>query len=314
MAIALNESDYEIEPCGPAGRRVLVADGQLFKGKMTATGQFVVVKVMHTRLSTDPVRVQTAFQREVEVLAKLEHPAVLPLVGFSFRRSESDPSPVIVTKFLKNGSLDNALAQERNGTPLDGWDATKKSICVFGIAVGMRYVHSKNVIHRNLKPSKVLLDDNLEPCIGGFELSRLVDGSDVQLTMNIGTPFFMAPELFSEDFDDTYTSKIDIFSFAVLLYQMFSSNTELDGGRPWKSAQQYLRGIENGERLKRDPAIPDFYWDLITKCWNSDPNQRPDFNVIVTTLRSNRSSYMFPGTNCSALEEYENRILNPVKH
>ena len=73
--------------------------------------------------------------------------------------------------------------------------------------------------------------------------------------------------------------------------------------------------VGRGARLARPPggAIPDFYWDLIVRCWDQNPSKRPTFVEILAVLQMERASYAFPGADLGALEEYERRILEGVE-
>ena len=76
---------------------------------------------------------------------------------------------------MPNGTVADLLKKEREGNPDPRWDATKKSICVFGVAAAMAYVHSKGILHRDLKTANVFVNDQFEPVIGDFGLARMVN-------------------------------------------------------------------------------------------------------------------------------------------
>ena len=80
--------------------------------------------------------------------------------------------PTIITEYASNGSLDRIIELERLNMAIPEWDDTKKLINLYGIAMGMSYLHSKHIIHRDLKPANIFLDDHLYPKIGDFGLSK----------------------------------------------------------------------------------------------------------------------------------------------
>jgi serine/threonine protein kinase len=145
------------------------------------------------------------------------------LLGFGFN---SSAVPIIVTELMLKGTLRDALKKQFARTPVPGWNATRQSICVFGIVAAMAHLHSQDIIHRDLKPGCVLLNDHMEPVVGGFTLSQRRQPG-IERGMG-GTPVFMAPELVADedDCDDYYSA--DVYSFGVLLYHFFAEPKELD--------------------------------------------------------------------------------------
>jgi serine/threonine protein kinase len=102
---------------------------------------------------------QARFDRQVQILASLDHPTLLSLRGFSppASSSPSDP-PAIVTNFVTGGSLQQLVDAGKKGKANRLWDDTHRLIVLYGIAVGMAVLHSKRIIHRDLKPSHILLN------------------------------------------------------------------------------------------------------------------------------------------------------------
>lgn len=259
----------------------------------------------------------STLMRELSIMASVNHPATLGLVGFQLAgdnasEDEGDPQlpmgPMILTPLMTNGALDEMLKKEFNKQAPPQWNATAKSKVVFGIAVGMAYLHSLGIVHRDLKPANVLLNENFEPVVADFGLSRLCD---IAMTGALGSPLFMAPELLDEY--PRYDGAVDVFAYAVLLYQLFSDNLMFDDGRRPERACQVVFKTQAGRRLQRQPEIPDFYWDLITRAWKGVPEDRLEFCEIIELLQREREKYAFPGTDMSQLEEYEKRMLQGVE-
>jgi serine/threonine protein kinase len=212
-AIRSRMSSIEYDPkSSPLGRG---AFGVVYPGqrRARADGRWqwceadVAVKVIAQTKNSPPLK---NLQAEIELMCSVRHPAVLSAFSWDHRPVGDDPTPchIIVTRRLPT-SLDKVLAQERKGLSPPKWDATRKSIVALGMAAGMAYLHTKKpnpILHRDLKPENVLLDDNLEPIICDFGLSRTIDAQDLYArTLNIGTPAYMAPEMLgvgSEYVDD----------------------------------------------------------------------------------------------------------------
>lgn len=216
---------------------------------------------------------------------------------------------IVVMEFFKNGDL-LTLTKEylsSNGAKNEKMNPTIRSKIIFGTAVTLKQLHKKKVIHHDVKNSNVYLDDKLEPKLGDFELAKFSNQNEI--VTRTGTPLYMAPELFSDDYE-TYSFSIDVYSFSILLYNMFTEKLELDNNKPFRYAQKYMMFVSRGARPKRIDAIPDHYWDLIQMCWKEVPEERPTFDQIVTILKDDKFALEEFGlkTNLDELHEYQKRI------
>jgi serine/threonine protein kinase len=122
-------------------------------------------------------------------------------------------------------NLQNVIDQSTQAAALHDWDATTKSIVTLAIVSGMAYLQVQNLIHRDMKAEKVLLDSNFHPRIRGFHFSTaLCPKGQTRMTMNLGTPLFMAPEIPHRG--DDYASPVDVYAqiCGALLYVMLSEN------------------------------------------------------------------------------------------
>jgi serine/threonine protein kinase len=173
------------------------------------------------------IQSQKRFMREVEISLGLKHPVLLPLFSFSVL-------PVAVAMPRLPADLQKVLNEARAhpGTDLFDfdpyriqWNATKRSIAVIGIAAGMEFLHDANVIHRDLKPSNVLIDQQSFPRIADFGFSKILSTGPehvdraVNMTIEVGTPLYMAPELWT-DASGAYTQSVDIFAYAMIPHEL----------------------------------------------------------------------------------------------
>jgi serine/threonine protein kinase len=238
---------------------------------------------------------------ELVTLATNQHPATQKLVAFSF--GESSHVPVqIVTEFTPNGSLSEALDSERNKKTAI-LDATAKSKIIFGIVSGLASLHARGFLHRDLKPFNVLLNERFEPIVSGFALSRPYAGG-IALRQQAGTPLYIAPEMWGKD---NYDFSIDVFSFAITLYQIFADLGTFDDGKSAKSHGALHQRITEGARYARKPEIPDYHWGVIVRCWTQDPKGRPTFQQLLEEFHDNHG-YILPGADQSAVLAYENQV------
>jgi serine/threonine protein kinase len=270
--------------------------GSVCKGVEKATGRPVAIKLVLRPVNEEQEEQQLI--RELSILATNEYPGTLRLIGFQISRDSRQP--IIVTELLANGTLQDVIMNERR-SPVPEWDATKKSICVFGVAAAMAYLHSGGILHRDLKPSNILLNGSYEPVIGDFALA--VHYSN-ELESHTGTTLFMAPEVIK---GEKCNFPSEVYSFAVTLYSIFETPDELSDGEKAQTSFQLARKVTGGIRFAKKPGIPDFYWQLIESCWQQDPNKRPQFHNLVDDFRQSHA-YVLPGANLAQVQAYEEKV------
>jgi serine/threonine protein kinase len=196
------------------------ACGEVFLMEDLKTGDRVAVKKLHS--VTQP-KDQKSFIREIVVPLQLNLPGIVKLIGFSFPEPDTATTQgkrgVIITEVMPNGTLEAMIKAKHEGRPTPQFGATEFSKAIFGIASTMARVHKQSAIHRDLKPANVFLDDRWEVKIADFGLAKVV-AAGVKMTMQIGSPLFMAPELFEDD--DSYTFSVDVFAFGMIVFSIFT--------------------------------------------------------------------------------------------
>ena len=211
---------------------------------------------------------QMLLMRESLIHQQLNHPGIVKFKGINFQ-SFSDPTkfePSIITEYLQNGSLRKILEDERVSQAPIEWNSTKKIITLIGISNAMKYLHEHKIIHRDLKPENILLDDNYNPRICDFGLSRFYPNFDkLTMTGQIGTQLYMAPELLKGS--KTYTASVDVYSFSLIAYEIVTGKMpfedeikELERTEPVSPVSLAIK-IINGLR----PKFPEF---VTEKCEN----------------------------------------------
>jgi serine/threonine protein kinase len=278
--------------------------GRVFDAVERATGRVYAVKHIKVPLAGD-VDAQRTFIRELQILAANEHPGTLRLRGFRF---SDDPhrGPTIVTEVMENGALSEVLKSERKAAL--AFTATQKSVTIFGIVAAMAYCHAQGIVHRDLKPENVFMTADFEPVVADFGISRHCTG-DARQTGNLGTPLFMAPELFGDA--EAYGFPVDVYAFAVTLYALFAAPVDFTDGRPARNAQQVIVKVMRGVRFVRKPQIPDYHWGVITACWDTAPERRPTFWELLRRWRDTHE-YVLDGADRAAVLAYEARVYRAV--
>ncbi|OHT04604.1 hypothetical protein TRFO_27871 [Tritrichomonas foetus] len=220
---------------------------------------------------------QKLFFSEIEILIRVENPAILNLTGFNMKDFNSNSNPVIITEYLENGSLSNILNLESNGLAPHEWTPTKKLITILGIAFGMKYLHSKGIIHRDLKPGNVLMDSNYYPRIGDFGISKIFDSESMEASTQIGTAMYMAPEIIR---GEKYSKSVDVFAYSFIVYEILTGVVPMTGSNCFHLVMM----IEKGGRPEKKYLPMKDQKDFLEHMWNDDPQKRYTFDDIVSLL------------------------------
>lgn len=253
-------------------------------------GNEVAVKILYRRALSQPEL--ESFRREILVLSLLDYPSLLKLYGYT-----EEPPFYILTDYMANGSLFDYLRKSP-----DKLTPTHRTLIALDVARGLEYLHSRNIIHRDMKSLNVLLDSNLRAKICDFGMVRIKQNAP--MTGLIGTPHWMAPEVFMSI--PTYNEKVDVFSYGILLWELLTSDMPYNGMKQ----VDITIGVTNGTLRPPFPPGPTTpLMQLIEKCWAQDPNDRPTMKQVVDDLE-NSSKYHFTDTNESVFRS----LVSKPKH
>ncbi|KAJ7277826.1 kinase-like domain-containing protein [Mycena rebaudengoi] len=217
------------------------------------------------------------FGREATVWSQLRHKNLVPLVGFVEARN------MLISPFYERGNL---------GTYLNRQADVDRAQIVLGIVSGLAYLHSNQIVHGDLKPSNILIDDQGVACITDFGLSKIIDENGFT-TSSVGTERYMAPELFivvsrgtnpQPKHGSRTTKSSDTYSFALLvlewsLIQILTTVPPKRHPRGIFITEETLLELRV-ERIDYHGTVKDKLWEPLSACLNFDPEARPRISDV----------------------------------
>ncbi|KLO13729.1 kinase-like protein [Schizopora paradoxa] len=259
----------------------------LYKGYCNRNKKYVAVKRIRTFHIQDELLVKRLC-REIAIWAKIKHKNVLPFLGFFI---DNQGRFNLVSEWMGNGNLHEYMPELEKGV--------KTLRMLAGIAEGLSYLHSEDIIHADLKSLNVMVSPSGEAQIADFGLSHLCSSSisGLQATTNPtvpkGSPYWMARELFDFPADtDTIevpvpNKKSDVWAFGMVIYELLSRDMPYSHVRDKNQVMMY---IYQG-RLPKKPAGIDTLsdnelnyekqlWDLCKSCWAQEPKDRPTMDLM----------------------------------
>lgn len=251
-------------------------------------------------------RVRQSHEREMEfemgVLSRLCHPNIVRVIG-----TGQDPRRFLVMEYLSGGSLDKLVCSKSDKKTLKRYfkysNSTSSNLPLLDIillaseiANALKYLHEDfhdeaTVIHRDLKPHNIgfspdgrlkLFDFGVSTCVK----KRTLSTDFYDMTGNIGTPLYMAPEVALRK---PYSEKVDIYSFGVILWQLTSGRIPFEG---MTKVDFMERVVIEGFRPAIRKDLPFELFRLIEQCWHSNPNHRPSSGEVVDILNMLKSEYL----------------------
>ncbi|KAH7285500.1 hypothetical protein KP509_33G031200 [Ceratopteris richardii] len=259
--------DWEIDPNHLKYIRKIASGsfGDLYKG--TYCGQDVAIKVLKSERLNE--NLQREFAKEVYIMRKIRHKNVVQFIGACTR----PPHLCIVTEFMAGGSVYDHLHKHKNTFKLPA--LLKVAI---DVSRGMDYLHQCNIIHRDLKAANLLIDENEVIKVADFGVAR-VQAQNGVMTAETGTYRWMAPEVIEHW---PYNRKADVFSFGIVLWELLTGKLPYEHLTPLQAA---VGVVQKGLRPTIPKNIHPRVAELLPRCWQQDPAERPEFSELTTTLQ-----------------------------
>src|SRR5947209_3201803 len=217
----------------------------------------VAIKVLPPYLAHEPGFLDR-FQREAETVARLDHPNILPIYDFG---QEGDV-PYIVMPLVTGGTLRDWLSKP---VPLE------RALQVFSrILAALEYAHSQRVVHRDIKPTNILISQGDWPLLTDFGISKIVEPS-LRVTRSgtmIGTPEYMSPEQSQGGHVD---HRADLYAMGIILYEMLTGRLPFQGQTPVAVILQHVRDAVPPPSSV-NPALSPIWDEVIRRALAKDPN------------------------------------------
>ncbi len=264
------------------------AFGEVFCGKLW--GKRVAVKRLKLNYRSQQSKedwdhIIDKLQQEAQIMSELHHPNVLLLIAVCTQL----PNICLVSEFVEQGNLYDFLSQQL----VTDWTLFCKM--VKDIICGMAYLHNRNVLHLDLKPLNILVQ-NGSIKIADFGISKFLRRKEETLQQSFsgyGTLLYLSDEIL---YHNTYSIKSDVFSFGILLYELVYMREHPDCNFTERDSIGFNL-LREPISKRQKPKIPP-WWDktlsqLIISCISQDPNERPTFDQIVTLLYESPISPLF---------------------
>jgi TolB-like protein/tRNA A-37 threonylcarbamoyl transferase component Bud32 len=259
--------DYElVEEVGRGGQ------GVVFRARQKSLNRTVALKVISLGQWASKAHLKR-FRREAEAAASLDHPGIVPI----YEVGERDGSCYFSMKFVEGGQLDevvrSATADSSCGerAPMSIRQAAE---LIAKVARTVHYAHEHGILHRDIKPGNILLDQKGEPHLTDFGLARLVETeSTMTRTLEVlGTPSYMAPEQAVGN-NATVSSVTDVYGLGAVLYQLLTEQPPFAGGSTYETIKLLLDTEPKQPRLI-NPKIDRDLSTICLKCLEKDPMRR----------------------------------------
>src|SRR6059058_1519937 len=249
--------DYELlEVVGRGGQ------GVVFRARQKSLNRIVALKVISLGQWASTAHLKR-FRLEAEAAARLEHPGIVPIheVG------EREGSCYFSMKFVEGDQLDEVVRRE----PMP---VRRAAELIAKVARTVHYAHEHHILHRDIKPGNILLDQKGEPHLTDFGLARLVETeSTVTRTMEVlGTPSYMAPEQAVGN-NAAICSATDVYGLGAVLYQLLTGHPPFAGGTSYETIKLLLDTEPRDLRLW-NPKIDRDLSTICVKCLEKDPQRR----------------------------------------
>jgi serine/threonine protein kinase len=234
----------------------------VYKAYQPSVDRYVAVKVLPSQLA-ESKEFATRFQQEARIIAKLEHPHILPVFDYG----ESNGIAFFVMRYLEAGTLKDRMVA---GRPLPIQEIDK---LFTQLSEALSYAHSHGVVHRDLKPANALIDSQGNVFLTDFGIAKLLESASPRLTQTdaiMGTPAYISPE---QAQGQPVDQRSDIYSLGIILYEMVTGSVPFVAETPLAVIFKHITDPLPPPSLVK-PDIPKPVEKVILKALAKDPRDR----------------------------------------
>lgn len=193
--------------------------GKVYRVKDKRSQQIYAAKISNTEVTDKNNELFLNLSREVNIISKTNHPGIIKFLLYSPTNFKNQKKPVIITEYAPNNSLSHLIEHDRFSSDDKLLTPTRKLILLYGISKAMSYLHSHNILHRDLKTENILLDNYLHPKVSDFGLSKAEQNLSMTINSTKGTPKCISPEIW---LNNTYSKASDVYAFSILAYEILT--------------------------------------------------------------------------------------------
>jgi serine/threonine-protein kinase len=264
-----------VEPLGRGGM------ASVYRAYEPALDRYVALKVLPREFLHDPSFAER-FRREAKVIARLEHPNIVPIYAFDIEQAEG--IPWMAMRLIAGGSLSQLLKREQLGFA--------RSVAILrGVAAALDHAHGKGIVHRDVKPQNVLLDEERRVYLADFGIAKILEspGGLTATGMITGTPQYMAPEQATATNVDRHA---DIYALGIVAYELFTGHVPFSADTP---VAVLMKHIQEPLPLPPPSTVPESLLRPVLRCTSKKPADRwPSAGAFVAALEAGLEAQALP--------------------
>lgn len=242
----------------------------VYRAQDTVLGRTVAVKIL-TESGCADAETKARFLQEARTAGSFTHDNIISVFDFG----EDQGRPFIIMEFLRGESLRDAIKNQHTG------DLRTKLHIALQISRSLDYIHSKRIIHRDIKPDNIHVDMQQRVKLMDFGIAKSHNVALTRVGFTLGTPYYMAPE---QVLGQQVTPLVDVYAFGILMYELFTGTKPIGGDSIDKVFMQILQEPLNLEPLRQSGAPPSVV-EMVERCTAKMPQQRiQGFGAIIVEL------------------------------
>ncbi len=249
---------YEI--VGEVGRGGMAT---VYKAYHERLDRHVAIKFMHDTFLQDE-SFHARFQREARIVARLENPHIVPIYDYDTHEGV----PYLVMKYIAGMTLKRRAIKT-------GLTVYQSRDLLTEVARGLDYAHRQGILHRDMKPSNILIDEDDHPYITDFGLARIAEAgsSTISHDMMLGTPYYISPE--QARGEKNLDNRTDIYSLGIILYELVTGRVPFQADTPYAIVHGHIyQAVPRASEV--NPDLPPEVDEVMEKALAKDPTQRYD--------------------------------------